>query len=177
MATHTPLTDSQIRQYFPNINIIQYKDLANYESFDQLCNNEYKACFLLYVNDKSPNTISGHWNAIIYDPAHNSINLFDSYGDCFNDRNLILIGKNRSQFGEEEPLLSNLILKDKSINSIYYNNKPYQSKNGSQTCGRHCIFRLQNKNLNNTAYHRLMNKLKKKNGYNSYDELVANIIK
>jgi hypothetical protein len=173
---NSPLTDAQISQYFPGVNIIQYKDLMNYNSFADLCNNPYKACFILYVNNKSNNTVSGHWNLIFLD-NNNNLNLFDSYGDFFNDCNLILIGKNRSQYGEGEPLLSNLILRDQSIDKIYYNNKPYQEKNGSQTCGRHAVYRLQNKNLNNEAYHRLMNKQKKKLGVKNYDQLVVNFVK
>jgi hypothetical protein len=180
-ALHTPTTDANIKKYFPDVNIIQYKDLKNYNSFEELCNNSQNACFLLYVNNKTPSQISGHWNCIMHNPEKGEINLFDSYGDLFNDHNLILIGKNRKMFGEEEPLLSNLILKDNSINKIYYNNKPYQMKNGSQTCGRHCIFRLLNKNLNNSQYLRLLNSLKKKVSKTSgvkpnYDELIINLV-
>lgn len=176
-----PITDTQIRHYFPNVNIIQYKDLKNYRSIAELCNNPENACFILYVNDATNNggalTVSGHWNLIMYDPAHNSVNLFDSYGDCFNDRNLILIGKNRKMFGENEPLLSNLLLSDKTINTIHYNNKPYQLKNGSQTCGRHCIYRLMKRQLNNTQYHRHLTSLKKKKALPNFDELIVELIK
>jgi hypothetical protein len=178
---NTPITDAQIHHYFPNINVIQYKDLKNYHSIADLCNNDHNACFILYVNDSFNNggvkTVSGHWNALIYDPAHNSVNLFDSYGDCFNDRNLILIGKNRKLFGENEPLLSNMLLSDKSIDTIHYNNKPYQLKNGSQTCGRHCIYRLQNKDMNNTQYHRHLTSLKKNRGLSNFDQLIVELIK
>ena len=50
-----------------------------------------------YVNNKSDNSISGHWNLIFLD-KNNNLNLFDSYGDFFNDCNLIgmVVGKKPS---------------------------------------------------------------------------------
>jgi hypothetical protein len=171
---NTPTTDAQIRQYFPDINIIQYSDLAKYSNFNELCNNPYNACFILYVNKMGNNYQSGHWNMLMCND--NKLNLFDSYGDFFNDYNLILIGKNRKNYGENEPLLSNLILNDPSINEIHYNNKPYQQKNGSSTCGRHCIYRLMKRDLNNMQYNRHMNSLKKKMNKANYDELIVNLI-
>ncbi len=173
---NSPTTDEQINEYLPGVKIIQYRDLSKYNSFADLCNNPYKACFILYVNNKTPpNTLNGHWNCLMIN-NDGSLNLFDPYGDFFNDRNLILIGKNRKNFGEEEPLLSNLILNDDSINEIHYNNKPYQEKNGSQTCGKHCIYRVLNRDLNNNEYHKLMNKQKKKLKCSNFDETIVKLI-
>jgi hypothetical protein len=176
MDMDKPTTDAQIKKYFPGINIIQYKDLANYNTFADLCNNAYRACLILYVNKAGNNMVSGHWNCLMLGD-NGDLNLFDSYGDFFNDCNLILIGKNRKNYGEDEPLLSNLILKDNNINTVYYNNKPYQEKDGSQTCGRHCINRILHKNMNNNAYHKYMNTQKKKYNCRNYDELIVNLIK
>jgi len=179
---YQPITDSDINRYFPNgVSIIQYKDLKNYRNINELLNNPYEACFILFVNNSNMNsggvlTISGHWNLIYKN--NNDLYLFDSYGTDYIDKNLLYINQNkRKKYDENEPLLSNLILNDPSIKRIYTNSKKYQLLNNvSQTCGRHCIYRLLNKNLSNEAYHKQMLKLKKKNKKNNYDNLIIEMI-
>ena len=65
---------------------IEYKDLKNYTSIDELLPNDKDFAVLLY--ESQPN--SGHWTALLkYD---NDIELFDSYGNTDEARNLRIQG-------------------------------------------------------------------------------------
>ena len=101
-----PLSDTDIKSYLgKSTKIIEYKDLKNYNSIDELLPNDKDFCVLLYENEAH----SGHWTAVLkYD---NDIELFDSYGNT--DANILRWTpfKVRPMLGEEDDYLTKLVNK------------------------------------------------------------------
>lgn len=176
-----PMGDDDIRYYLPDALIIQYKDLINYNSIDDLLKNNNDYCFLLYENSNC----EGHWVAIIKKLKKNSKNkydilYFDSYGSTIdNPLNWISQEKN-IELGQDTKLLTKLF--DKCNHDIKYNVIKYQKENKNDninTCGRHCSFFIKNcidcnRNLND--YYKFLKSIKNESG-NSYDEIVSHLIR
>jgi hypothetical protein len=133
-------------------NVIAYSDLQKYNNIDNVLKN---GCAFILV-ETSQNT--GHWIALIK-IGNNKIEVFNSYGG-FIDYYLYYVPENmREILGENYPHLTALLLKSKY--EIHYNNYPLQIENDNvATCGRHCIVRALNKNMDIDEYFEWMNNLK-----------------
>ena len=132
-------SNDDIHKYLNNINIIEYKNLANFKSIDDLISNDKGAIVILLETDKN----TGHWISLAKDKSKNLLIYFDSYG-LGPDKELKFITKlKRKLLGEDRKLLTFLI--DNSNYDCIYNNIQLQShKNFSSTCGRHNIYWLLN---------------------------------
>jgi len=175
---NSPMTNTDLHDIFPGISIVPYPEISKARNVEDLTRNKYSACIILYINDKNGNVYSGHWNLLVKDG--DTVLLFDPYGG-YIDENLKIIGPSRSDYNEDDAYLSQLLLKDKSINRIFYNNNKYQQEGaGIQTCGRHCSFRLicyLNGIKSEKEYKKLLDKLKRKYKVKNYDDLIINLIK
>ena len=77
ISTETMLTDKQILKVAgPHTKIITYPNLKRFNTIEQVFGDKKKV-IILYVHDESPNSVSGHWCAVIKHPK--SIEFFDSY--------------------------------------------------------------------------------------------------
>ena len=176
-----PLTNDEVQALFPGINIVAYPSLKNYKTINELCNNKYNACFILYINDSPEyNCISGHWCLLINDKKDKCVHLFDPYGMNYIDNNLIEIGPDRDKFMEDKPYLSELLVSDDNIKKIYFNSFPYQKlKDNISTCGKHCAIRLVFYEMgykSEEEYKKALDKIKKKLKIKDYDNLVNYLI-
>lgn len=164
-----PMSDGDIKFYFPNAPIYKYSELAKFNDINQLFKTGY--FFLLYQDSK----FSGHW--IVCAIKDNDISFFDSYGYRPDDELEFVNCATRKELGTTKTLLTDMF--NKSKYNIYYNNYDYQGrKNGSQTCGRHCCNFLRQYLTNNMDledYYKYMSNLKKKTK-KSYDKIVSMII-
>lgn len=102
----------------------------------------------------------GHWCCVM---KHNDrIEFFDPYGDALPDDEFKYIPKQFQKVSKQNyPYLTNLLYK--SGMPVEYNNYKYQKKGGNiKTCGRHCVFRILNKDLKLDQYNKLIKMLSKK---------------
>ena len=62
---HKSLSDNDLKHILgDDLKIIKYADLAKYKSIDEVLTKERDYAILLYVDNETPSTISGHWVAI-----------------------------------------------------------------------------------------------------------------
>lgn len=169
-----PLTDLDIKKYFPNARIITSSDIGNYNSIDEFMPKPKESVFVIY--ESKPNY--GHWCLLSKYPP-NIFEYFDSYGGKI-DAPINWVNKQKQQFLDLKPYLTNLLSKAKD-KDIIYSSKNFQKEdaNGSiATCGRHCILRamtLEKDNQDLSSYIKMMNAIKEVSGFN-YDDIVSGII-
>lgn len=130
---------------------ISYNDLDKYELSDIV------PFALLYETGQD----YGHWTAVLrFDDI---IELFDPLGKEIDSINTNMPAK----------LLKKII---REGFKPHYNEYIYQKSDPLiNTCGRHIIFRLLNKDLTNHEYHQMMKKMLKESGLSSYDELIVEL--
>jgi hypothetical protein len=130
-----PLGDDDIKKILPDAKIIDYEQLKNYSSIDELLPNNGDYVILLYEHEQN----SGHWCCI--SKFNDKIEFFCSYG-TYPDRQLKWVDYNtRKELGSDIPLLSYLF--DKSPYEIIYNDEKYQNENPDiATCGKYCVIRI-----------------------------------
>lgn len=166
-----PMSDNTIEKYLKNPNIIEYKDLKNYKTIDNLLPKNDDYVIILYRHDTA-----AHWVALLR--QHDRIEHFCSYASkpdeyyfdwCPMSVNLA--------HGQNEPYLSQLL--NKCPYEVIYNPIQYQSEKGNiASCGRYACVRLlmmltHDMNLND--YYNYLHRKKKE--YNrSYDDLISIII-
>lgn len=162
------LSDADIKSYLPDAKIILYSDLINYISIEQLLpfNGDY--LILLYQDSKH----TGHWTCILR--YKNTFEFFDPYGKYPDTQLKWVDNEIREELGIIDKFITNLF--SNTNLKVVYNTAPYQ-RNGDEinTCGRHVIYRLINKNLSLKDYHKLIKKETKDNDCN-YDCVVSNEI-
>ena len=142
-----PMSGEEIQNYLPNSVLTTYTELSKYNDIDHLFGN-YDIIILLY---QMTSEFSGHWVVLLRNNETKHIHFFDSYGMRIdkelnyisNNVKLLINGNNR--------ILSKMLRASNYV--VTYNNKQYQ-KNGSkyQTCGRHCILRAINKDIDEDFY-------------------------
>ena len=168
-----PMSDSDIRYYYPKAKIIKYSELKKYNNIEDLLPTIPDFVFILY--EDSPE--NGHWTATTR--TKEGINYFDSFGKRV-DNPLISwdtpeIVKQR--LGENIHYLSKLFNKTKL--PVKYNDIDYQiDRQGIETCGRHCCFYTGNMlkhNMSMDKYYRFMKAMRKKYKM-TYDEVVSHYI-
>jgi len=129
------LSDLDVKQNLPNVKIVKYEELKNYNSIQELLPNKVDAI----VN--RPNC--GHWLAILRNI--NQIHFFDSYG-YRPDKQLLWTEKYmRKELNQDFPFLS--LLLNKAVDDgfkVSFNEVQYQKKDdGINTCGRWVIYRIR----------------------------------
>lgn len=158
-----PLSNKQIvDSVFYPIEFIIYRDFNNYDSIDEAFNGK-KSILILYLQTES----FGHWTCLIK-LKNNLIEFFDPYGYVI-DKGLKFNNKNlNDHLGQRYPYLSELLVKSKY--NLSYNNFSFQRKGSNiNTCGRHCIVRMNNNNLSLKRYKQIFDSLEKKHNLNPDD--------
>ena len=165
------LSSSDIMEKMNNqCKIIQYGDLVNYKTIDEVF-GPYNFVFLLYC--LKPN--SGHW-CVLFRLPNNDIEFFDSYGSDDVDSELSFIPMEyRIHSNQLHKTLSKLL--QDSPYRIHYNDHQMQEfKKGISTCGRHCLVRCFNSDKTIDEYYKAIKYNAKKQKI-SMDELVKNLTK
>lgn len=149
------LTDKDLSRFG---RVVLYKQLATFKDVDRLLKNG--VCFILY-NIQSDN--SGHWTCLTKRNRH-TLDYFDSYGWKPDT--------NQKKYSDR-PYVDNYLsmLLKKSPYDIHYNDVDYQKMDDDiATCGRHCLYRSLNKELNEEQYK------KKLDAYGEdYDQLIVEL--
>jgi hypothetical protein len=170
----TPMSDSDIRIYLPSARIVEYPELSNYNSIEELLPDEKSYIILMYK--QSPQY--GHWVAVMREP-NNIFSYFDPYGLTVDAPLKYWNTKPQNKkLGQSALFLSNLF--DETKHKVMFNDVNYQSSYNklTSTCGAHCIFRilqLLKHNMTLKQYYTFMKKLKKQEKL-TWDEIVAKYI-
>lgn len=138
------LSTSQIKKALDNkVWVMTYDKLKNFDTIDEAL-GPFKKLVILYLTKHN----YGHF-VCLWKFNETTIQFFDSFGDKV-DRELKYIPKFfRHESGQEYPALSYLLLK--SGYKIRYNQYKFQNIDNN-TCGRWCIYRLWNSNLNEKQF-------------------------
>lgn len=161
------LSSSDINNFLgENANIKTYRDLKKYDNIDDLL-SDYGYCILLYETRDH----FGHWT-LIFKLDDKNICFFDSYGLKPDDQ-LRYIPKYFKQINNINiPYLTYLLYY--SNYNVEYNEFKFQEyKKDINTCGRHILCRLVFNDKNIYQYKNILDKIKKKYNFKSYDKLIT----
>jgi hypothetical protein len=162
------LSDGDIHSYLPDVNIIMYNELSDYNNIEELLPNANSYVILLYQDSEN----TGHWTCLLR--QNNTVEFFDPYGKYPDTQLRWVDNEVREDLGITGKFISNLFNKSKL--KIVYNTAPYQHSGANiNTCGRHVVYRLLNRNLSLKDYHKYFKEETKKLNCN-YDGVVAKIV-
>lgn len=130
--------------------VLGYRELAKYKTVEGLL-RPYGNVVIHYPENQAETR--GHWTALMYsvdDKGKKVIEFFDPYGceidEAFERMHVI-----------SRPLLTNLLLKSKY--EVHYNDKPLQIQDPNiNTCGRHVVLRILNRNMSINNYAKMLSK-------------------
>jgi hypothetical protein len=170
---YDPMSDGDIRYYYPNAKIMTINEISKYKTIDDLLPNNIDYIFILWERSKN----NGHWCLIIKDRKNNLLEYFDPYGYYYTAP-IYWVGTGAREALNLKPYVKDLL--ENSNYKVEYNGFDFQSKkdNKMSTCGRHCCLRLKTfleHNLTLYDYITLMKWLNKKTKM-SYDQIVSDLI-
>jgi hypothetical protein len=157
------LSNFDIKEVMPT-NIFTYPHLQDVKHIDEVLDHDGRA-IVLYLTD---NEQTGHWVSLI--KRDGNIEIFDPYGFApdTQGKNLGVGAGNLKRFGQDRPLLTNLI--KASGYGIKYNSKRVQPFTPSiATCGRHALMRLLASHLPLDEYNKRLMKISKDAGVSPDD--------
>ena len=147
-----PLSPEDVQKIcgFP-IDVFIYSEFKNLKSAEEIF--KYSNFVLILYETKER---MGHYCCLINNPE--IIYFFDSYG-IYLDKELMAISENfKKSHNMDKCYLSHLLVHSKK--PIDINDFQFQSfENKSQTCGRHCAFRLLNHKFSNDQYAKIFSKV------------------
>ena len=173
--SETPMSDANIRRYFPNAKVLKYSELADVEDITQLLPQPKSFFFLLY--EQSFN--SGHFVSVnrYIDNGRDTICFFCSYGSKIDAPLRWNSPEKNRELGQGEPYLTQLLRK--SGKHIQYNRVQYQSKTSPKaTCGAFATLWLKaniRDNMTLQEFHEWITEIKDETGL-TYDAIAANAI-
>jgi hypothetical protein len=147
---------------------VEYSDLKNYNSIEDLCPRDSPYQVLLYqVSNKG----SGHFVSIWIDYDTDTIYFFDSYG--YSPDMPLKLGLVNYDLENYPFLLTNLL--KKSNKKLYFNKIDYQSKQDVKvsTCGRWSVFAIKMRGLFPNDFNRIFSKTNKSQYLNDQDNLIT----
>jgi hypothetical protein len=168
-----PLGDGDIKSHLPNIKVITYEELENYNRIEELLPRSKDAVVILYQKNEG----YGHWVCICRDNM--KITFFDPLGYRPDKQLLWTERYMRKKLGQSIPFLSHLLNKAlKHGYKVTFNVFKFQKESSEvNTCGRHCVFWIKywmhNNNPNIKEYLDILNKLKRDHELKDYDMLVS----
>jgi hypothetical protein len=170
---YDPMSDGDIRYYFPKSKILTVNEISKYNTIDELLPENIDHVFILWESSIN----RGHWCLIIKDKENNLIEYFDPYGYYYTAP-IYWVGAGMREKLNLKPYVKDLL--ENSNYNIEYNGFNFQNKTDKKmsTCGRHCCFRLMtflNHRMSLYQYITLMKWLKK-NTKLTYDEIVSDLI-
>lgn len=172
-----PMDDKDIRDFLPDVKIMRYSDLKNYNSIQELLPNDVDYCIILYQESEN----KGHWVAVLR--YKNTFEYFDPYGSKNGEIDEPLLWTPclvRVKLNCHIPYMTRFFNNiDTSIYKAIYNPVKYQVlRDDVNSCGRHCTFRILNlikKNRDLEQYYKHMLKLRDKYKLN-FDSIVVAMI-
>lgn len=160
------LSDKQLKKLAcGRVSIILYPNLHEYKTIDDVL-GPYRAAIILFMAKPR----YGHW-CLLFQLDANTIEFFNPYGG-FPDHSLEYIPMEfRKKSNQVHTILSKLMLN--SPYELTYNEFAFQKQSKNiKTCGRWCIVRLCNKDLDLYQFRDYINNLSKYLKING-DELVT----
>ena len=146
-------------------NLVQYSDLHNIKSIDELL-GPHKKCVLLYHTS----TNYGHWCCVW--EYNNTIFFFDSYGGMVDSQLKFLPRDLKQELNSNHNYLIKLMYD--SGKEVEYNQHDLQSRKlGVNTCGRWCVNRLRFPEISIDDYYQLF---KDSSKYMKNDELICYLV-
>lgn len=146
-------------------NLVQYSDLHNIKSIDELL-GPHKKCVLLYHTS----TNYGHWCCVW--EYNNTIFFFDSYGGVVDTQLKFLPRDLKQELNSNHNYLIKLMYD--SGKEVEYNQHDLQSRKlGVNTCGRWCVNRLRFPEISIDDYYQLF---KDSSKYMKNDELICLLV-
>ena len=146
-------------------NLVQYSDLHNIKSIDELL-GPHKKCVLLYHTS----TNYGHWCCVW--EYNNTIFFFDSYGGVVDTQLKFLPRDLKQELNSNHNYLIKLMYD--SDKEVEYNQHDLQSRKlGVNTCGRWCVNRLRFPEISIDDYYQLFKDASK---YMKNDELICLLV-
>lgn len=144
------LSNRDIKSLVPDVKIILYSDLNNIDSIEQLLPKQTSKVCILYETQKPiNNTAIGHW-VCMFKTKHDQqpyLEFFDPYG-TYPDNELI------STIYKGPRILNELMIDYMDRGGrVQYNDYPFQSyKKNINTCGKHCVMRMKNADIDIDLY-------------------------
>lgn len=162
------LSDHDVLQLLNGkVHIELYPNIYKYNTLDELL-GRYSACILLF--EAKPKY--GHW-VLIFKLNKDEVEFFNPYGGYPDDSLMHIDTEFRKSSNQIFPKLSELLLD--SPYELFSNEFEIQGRGKYiKTCGRHCVVRLINRNLDIYEYMDMLDNIKKKTKMN-YDEIVTYI--
>ena len=161
------LSGTQVLDLLDNkCNLVQYSDLHNIKSIDELL-GPHKKCVLLYQTSAN----YGHYCCVW--EYNDTIFFFDSYGGVV-DSQLNFVPKDlKDELNSNHNYLIRLMYD--SDKNVEYNQYEFQSKEPNvATCGRHCVNRLRFPEISINDYYQIFKDASK---YMPMDELICYLVK
>lgn len=133
-----PLSEEDIKRLLPNVRVLIYPELEQFESIDELIEQPNA---VVYISHEDEDTIEGHWVAIFRSPD-GLPEVFDPYG-LGVDKELNFFSRDqRIRTNQYLPWLTALLIKS-DYDKYWYNHVPFQKEaDDISTCGRWVITRL-----------------------------------
>jgi len=154
------LSDTDLKQLVPNMNIVVYNNISQYSNIDEVLNGKPTIILFEMVENNA-----GHWCTLFKEKG--TVYFFDSYG---------------VDIEQQKKYMSKRMLKKANYLSILLKRCPYkldvnrtkyqEMKPGTNSCGRWCVIRIWNKNLNDSQFKDYIDKLCSENNC-SPDELTV----
>jgi len=168
-----PLGDGDIKSHLPNIKVITYEELENYNRIEELLPRSKDAVVILYQKNEG----YGHWVCICRDNM--KITFFDPLG-YRPDKQLLWTERYlRKKVGQSIPFMSHLLNKAlKHGYKVTFNVFKFQKESSEvNTCGRHVVsyikYWMKTANPNIKDYLQIQNQLKDTYELKDYDMLVS----
>tara|TARA_R110002153_G_scaffold25979_3_gene81894 strand:- start:1454 stop:1948 length:495 start_codon:yes stop_codon:yes gene_type:complete len=146
-------------------NLIQYKDINQYNSIEDLL-GKYKKCVILYHTKKD----YGHWTCLYEN--NGTIFFFDSYGFIPDDELKFLHKDLKAELNSNHRYLTQLLYN--SNKPVEYNEYQLQDrKKNVNTCGRWVILRLKYPKISVNDFYDIF---KESSKYINNDELITQLV-
>lgn len=144
------LSTDEIKALNPDCKVLTYADFMRYDTLQDLL-KPFNCVIFLYMSSHN----YGHYCALWQNEPH-VLHFYDPYGVYIDKQLNFISSKKNKELGQEIKHLSELILKDQSIKTIYVNHHKFQKlKKGVNTCGRHVLVRTLLRNLSEKEYEKL----------------------
>lgn len=123
-------------------NIMRYQDIKQASNIDDVL-GKYGACIILYELKKN----DGHW-VLVMNKGKDTLIWFDSYGvEPDGEARFVKDSNWKKKSWQDIPLVS-LLMKISHYKKFIYNTKRLQKlEKGINTCGRHCVTYLLNRDI------------------------------
>jgi len=173
-----PMSNDDLEKYLaikPS-DVMKYSDLSSYKNIEELLPKDKD--FQIVLIEDTYN--SGHWVCVMR--YGKTIEYFNSYKDAPDADWKFIPKMMRLILGQGSNEMTRLLndAKKRGWNVVVNNHKYQKLDPNIQTCGRHCVMRIETMRMgyNNAAYKLMMNKLLKKHPESggSYDWVVSKYI-